>query len=274
LNENIITNDYQSQSFFYELLGYLSNEIKNYPYNLVITSIDTENIYDDLKMVESEQASDAIILLGTNFSSKEILLIKSIQPNIVVIDICISTLDCNFVTMDNYQGGYEAAKHLLELNHRKIGYTMAIPRIYNFDERKRGFFVLLEEHNIEVAFEHIVKLPAIDIQEYIEIFAPLKEGNSLPTAFFCENDYIAISLIKTFAKLNIRIPEDVSIIGFDDISEAKVISPELTTIRVYKYCIAREALRVINLILNNKKGSTSHTVINTSLVERASCGEI
>ncbi len=271
-NSDIVTDNYESMPFFNELLGYLTSEMKNYPFSLLITSVQTETLEEELNALEEEQTSDGILLLGTNLTAQQIERVKKIQPNIVVLDTCIPQMNCDFIAIDNYQGAYEAGLYLLQNGHTNIGYARAQTRIYNFKERERGLKKALDTHGVSIHENHCYEFPAMDIQTQVEKFSFLARKDHLPTAIFCDNDYIAISLIKTLNLLNIQVPKDISIIGFDNISEAKVVIPELTTIHVPKEEIAREALkRIIGKIQRPQTDIGFHAFIGTKLIERSSC---
>ncbi len=274
-NSDIVTDNYESMPFFNELLAYLTSEMKNYPFSLLITAVQTESLEEELKALEEEQNSEGILLLGTNLTTRQINRVKKIQPNIVVLDTCVPQLNCDFIAINNYQGAYEAGSYLLQNGHTKIGYARAQTRIYNFKERERGFMDALHRKAISISEKHYYEFPAMDIQTQTEKFAFLSAKEELPTAIFCDNDYIAISLIKTLNILGIQVPNDISVVGFDNISEAKVVIPELTTIHVPKEEIAREALvRIIEKIKHPLADIGLHTFISTKLIERSSCEKI
>lgn len=269
-NRDIITDNYQSLPFFNQLIGSLVEESIRYAYSLLLSTVDGASITDELAKLEKEQKSDAIILLGTNLSQSQILEVKKIQNKLLVIDTCYPQIDIDFITMNNYQGAYAAAQHILDNGHTSIGYAMSKSRFFNFNQRQRGFFDTLNKADITINDRFILEFPGMEIQEQSETFAYLKDTSDLPTVFFCENDYIAISLIKTLTNLGLSVPEDVSIIGFDDIPESRAISPELTTIHVPKKQIASSALKRVTEFLSTGLRVNSQLFINTELVERDS----
>ena len=107
------------------------------------------------------------------------------------------------------------------------------------------------------------------MKEQLESY--LRSGKQLPTAIFCECDYIAISAIKTLTELGFRVPEDISIIGFDNISEALIISPELTTIHVDKQKMAQMAVDLLISQLEREDDMKVKMAIDTKFMERLSC---
>ncbi|WP_099224538.1 LacI family DNA-binding transcriptional regulator [Listeria costaricensis] len=269
---DLITDQYQNLPFFSELLSYLSAEIAGYPYDLIISTFDAETILEELAEAEKEQPSAGIILLGTNLGAEEICRIQQEYPKIVILDTRYPQIPANFVSINNFLGGYTAADHLLKLSHKKIGYVMGLPRIKNFEERKNGFYARLNEAHLSIPDVHIFHLPAMQIKEEPAIKDALTQLTDLPSAIFCENDYMAISMIKMLQSLSIKVPEQVSILGFDNINESKVITPELTTVHVKKRDIAEQTLALLSKqIKGESMFETRHIQVNTSLIERGSC---
>lgn len=266
---NLITDQYQDLPFFSELISYLSSEINNYPYNLVISTFDEETLLMELNEAEKEQNSEGIILLGTNLTKNMIDLIQNNYSNLVILDTRHPDLNANFVSINNFLGGYQAADYLITSGHKKIGYANGIPRITNFIERKHGFLSRLQESSVTIPDEFIFELAAMELSEGHEVRKALESLKELPTAIFCENDYMAISLMKTLLNIGVRIPEQVSIIGFDNISESRVITPELTTIQVNKREMAIQTLGLLDNLINH--GAEAKQIqVNTTLIERES----
>ncbi|TLG73935.1 LacI family DNA-binding transcriptional regulator [Culicoidibacter larvae] len=271
-NNDIITDHYETLPFFNELIGYLTEDIKEYPFTLLISTINADDMQNELTELEIAQPSAGILLLGTNLSSNQVQIVKDIQPNLVVLDTCIRNMPVSFVSINNYFGGFEAARYLLSLGHTKIGYVMGQPRIYNFDYRQKGFNDALNEAGITIDKQHIYHLPAMQIGIYEQAKNQIQATTDLPTAIFCENDYMAISIIKILADIGISVPDDVSIIGFDNISEGNVVTPELTTIHVKKNLLSAMSLQQLSQQIETKHPNDSYQIlINTSLIERNSC---
>lgn len=96
------------------------------------------------------------------------------------------------------------------------------------------------------------------------------DGKPLPTAIFCESDYIAIGVMKSLAELGIRVPEDISVVGFDDIAEAVIVSPELTTVRVDKEKMVRSAVRLATSLGDSPFEGGMNISVATALIARRS----
>ena len=148
-------------------------------------------------------------------------------------DIPIVSLDTNdmanshAVGIDNYEGGYRATMHLLELGHKKILHVAGLIGSSEAESRRRGYEKAMAEH----------KRKAQVIQGDWSMDAGLKIGVDLNigvggyTAIFAANDYLALGLMKALRLRGIDVPGDISIIGFDDIPEASYLTPALTTMR-------------------------------------------
>ncbi|SDZ38422.1 DNA-binding transcriptional regulator, LacI/PurR family [Evansella caseinilytica] len=268
----IITEQYQSQSFFMELMNNIDQFITSKGYSLIISSVNVESLEQEIKNLEKIQRSSGILLLGTNLTDTQIRTISKLQPNLVVLDTCYETLDINFVVMNNVYGGYQAGEHLIHLGHQTIGYVESTSRMYNFDMRKKGFQQAMAENNLTIHPEHRFRISPTDVtvQEGFKQ-AILNLEDNLPTALFCECDYMAISVIKSLSELKINVPEDVSVIGFDNIDEAKIISPELTTIHVKKDKIAALAVEKLLEEIENTESDKMKILVDTELTTRKSC---
>jgi LacI family transcriptional regulator len=274
-NSGILTNEYEKQTFFSELLHYVEDQCRNSGYSLLFTSVNMENFFQEVEKLEKDQESSGLILLGTNLTQQQIHFIAEQQPNFVVLDTCFENLSIDFVAINNVLGAYQAGEYLLQLGHRNIGYAQSVSRMYNFDMRQKGFTTALQEQEVQIAENHIFNFPPANVsslEEFKQHITKLK--NNLPTAIFCECDYIAISVIKSLTELGIRVPHDISVIGFDNISEARIITPELTTIHVEKDQLASIAVKKLIQLIEDPSVIRTKTFLDTKLVERQSCRAI
>lgn len=268
-SENMI-----SSSFFMELIQGLEKKFSVLGFTLMFSSIDPSNFLEQIKKIEEEHTSIGVVLLGTSLGKEEIQIASQYIHNLVVLDTFFDFMNVNFVVMNNEKGGYDACSYLVNLGHQNIGYVQSPNRIGNFNFRKRGFIRALEENNLNIPKKNFftvrneINFAEKDFKEIIT-----NRFSSLPSALFCENDYIAIGVIKALRKIGKKIPDDISVIGFDNVTESIIISPELTTIDVKKSEMgALAAQRMYDII--NTFGNSSiiiNSIMNTSLIERKSC---
>jgi LacI family transcriptional regulator len=277
-NSGIVLEEYYQQPFFRELLHYIEERCRSHGYSLLYTSADMGSVQENLRTISGEKRSEGIILLGTNLDKA---LLEQVAAQwkgpLVVLDTCFETLPIPFVHINNILGGYQAGSHLCGLGHRHIGYIASDIRIRNFDDRRSGFMQALQENGVELAAENAFSVaPTIlSSQESLkkQLSAYLEKGHAMPTAFFCECDYIAISAIKSLTELGYRVPADISVVGFDNISEARIITPELTTIHVEKERMAQLSVDMIMDIIQSDSAVTAKILVDTHLVERMSTAE-
>ncbi|MBD2867009.1 LacI family DNA-binding transcriptional regulator [Paenibacillus arenilitoris] len=274
-NSGIVLEQYYQQPFFRELIHHIEERCRYYGYSLMFASVEPDRFAEQLKMLSEEKRSDGIILLGTNLSREQMSAIAGeVNLPLVVLDNCYETLPLHFVSINNRLGAYQAGIHLCDSGHRSIGYLASNVRIKNFDDRRIGFETALRDRGLDPGNVRVFSVaPTIlSSQESLtrQLTAYMEDKMPLPTAFFCECDYIAISAVKTLQELGLRVPEDLSVVGFDDISEARIVSPELTTVQVAKERMAHQAVDLVIQSVTSSETVTSKVMIDTLLVQRKS----
>lgn len=274
-NSGIVSDLYYQQPFFRELIHHIEERCRAKGYSLMFSTIDYDRFEHDVSIFPNEKDSVGVILLGTNLTRTQIETIAIRFPQLVVLDTCYDTLPVSFVEINNVMGAYHAGRYLCEAGHRSIGYLASDVRIHNFEERKKGFLSALQECGIHqgVEIEFCASPTIINSQNglKVQIEDYLREGHTLPSAIFCECDYLAISAMKTLAELGYHVPQDVSVVGFDNITESMVVSPELTTIHVEKERLAQFAVETLTNRLGQRLDSCIKIKIDTQLVKRSTC---
>ncbi|WP_019535125.1 substrate-binding domain-containing protein [Paenibacillus ginsengihumi] len=274
-NSGIVLEQYYDQPFFRELIPFIEERCRARGFSLLFSSLDGDAPVEGLAASIEGTGSDGVILLGTNLSKSQVADIAGrLGCPLVVLDTCFDTLPVHFIEINNRMGAYQAGVHLCELGHTRIGYIQSNVRIHNFAERQRGFAEALQERGLAVADKHTLSVAPTILSSQEELKQQLQSliaaGEPLPTAFFCECDYIAISAMKTLSELGWRIPEDISVIGFDNISESRIVSPELTTVHVAKKQIAYHAVDLLMQELEAEDQDKVKIKVDTHFVERSS----
>lgn len=262
-----------SSSFFSELIHSIEKECYKNAFTLSYSTLPLEDFEENLQKLCESTTFDATILLGTSLTARQVAFAASKLPKLVVLDTIYEHLDINFITMNNSMGGYKACSYLISLGHSNIGYIQSDERCVNINLRKEGFLAALAQNGLTISgsnYFHTNNQMELAQETLRDQFAAKKKN--LPTALFCESDYIAIGAIKALKDCDIKVPEDVSVIGFDDVPEGFVIQPELTTIRVEKATIGSLAVRRLIEILKSRKDLPANKqIIDTYLVLRNSC---
>jgi DNA-binding LacI/PurR family transcriptional regulator len=175
------------------------------------------------------------------------------------------------VDVDNKAGGYQAVTHLIGLGHRRIGFISNAPLSYSgARDRFAGYKQALTEHDIPLEGSLVCTaafLPETG-QAAMEELLALSEQ---PTAVFVASDVVAIGALSAIQNSGLRVPEDMAVVGFDDIFLAAHTRPPLTTIRVPAYGLGWTAAEILLALIEGEEGVASVT-LETDLVIRDSCG--
>lgn len=211
-----------------------------------------------------------VILLGTELPSSDYKLLEEIPLPSVVVDNEMPGCHCSSVVMDNDAGVRDALEYLFSLGHREIAYFSSSLPIQNFADRSRAFFKAVQELGMTCLPEHHFKLLPSMMGACGSMDSLLKKGASLPSCAFADNDTIAIGAMKSLQKHGIRIPEDISVIGFDDIQYAAIHSPSLSTIRIPREVLGTIALEHLQLSIANPQINGVKSRISGTLIPRRS----
>jgi DNA-binding LacI/PurR family transcriptional regulator len=278
IDSTFMLEQYNKQPFFMELIHYIEEQSRLRGYSLLFSTIDISQFDRDIRVLQKESEHTGIILLGTNLNKKQIEAVLAIQKNLVVLDNLVDELEVDFVVMNNIMGAYQACSYMVKQGHKHIGYVQSDFRMHNFESRKKGFEKAQNDLGFQLEEEDIFVLsPSIlSAQEQFQkqIKERIKNKKALPTALFCENDYLAISVIKSLNELGLRVPEDISVVGFDNISESVIITPELTTVHVEKEMMATQAVEQVIRLINNTGNVRLKTIVDTRLTIRKSCKKV
>lgn len=188
----------------------------------------------------------------------------------MVINNIVSDLDVNYIGIDNEAGGEIAADYLVSLGHKRIATVTGNLQTQAGGFRLKGFQAMLEKKNIPLPKEYIVQ------GDYSRRSARVAAENLLdltnrPTAIFAASDDMALEIMATVLEKGLKVPNDISIVGFDD-NPASLYGPiALTTIRQPLFRVAEDSVRHLNNIIIGKKTSCVKVVIKPELVVRDSC---
>jgi LacI family transcriptional regulator len=185
----------------------------------------------------------------------------------VILDNAFNEINIDSITINNVQGASEAVRYLKRMGHKKIGHLRSSVGINNFYERRDGFLKGLGPHH-----ENIQTLSVSSTSEgaYQDMKQHLEHTKDIPSAFFADNDIIAISCIRALHEADYQIPDQVSVIGFDDIPASAVIDPPLSTMRVPKKSMG---IIAVERLIRKGEDEISETIrieVNTELIIRSS----
>ncbi len=229
------------------------------------------------------QENHARILYGHNFDgyvlcTREVAdcVVPAIQTRskpVVLIGHDPAFPDIHSVDVDNVHGAWKATRHLIDLGHRRIATILGTQQAQESQDRMQGYLQAHREADIPVYPAHIV-YGDFSQQSGYELMVQLLQQDPRPTAVFCANDAMATGAILAITKAGLSVPEDVAVVGYDDLPMAQYICPPLTTIHQPVYRIGREAAAILIDLIEEKEpdGGVVHRHLPTELVVRESCG--
>ncbi|MEG0750644.1 MAG: LacI family DNA-binding transcriptional regulator [Oscillospiraceae bacterium] len=257
-------------SFFAELINSIQGRCAALGYNLVYTTLDFDDFVSDIWRQELSQPCDGILLIGTYLDESEIAAVSTLNTRLVVVDHSTLFEPVNTVVMNNFMGSYVAAKHLISLGHRNIGYLRSVTRISNLEERSRGFFKAASDFSLAFDENNIFSVNSYLSHSVDNLCDLLKGRGQLPDAFFCENDYNAICLVSALTRLGYAIPHDISVIGFDNVPETRMMNPRLTTVAVDRNAIGVTAVNRLHQMITKEDNISLSILVDVKLIERDS----
>ncbi|MFQ5855632.1 MAG: GntR family transcriptional regulator [Anaerolineae bacterium] len=203
---------------------------------------------------------------------------------LVMIDRTLKGLVCDYVTSDNYAGAYAATKHLVELGHRRIVFlSRPILQLLPIAERLRGYRQALHDAGLtplepwlvgtadqEMGTGYVLRTYSDANSQDIEEIARYLENPQRPTAIFAMNDLMAIQALKAASRVGLRVPQDLSLVGFDDIDLATYLGVPLTTVPQDTFALGRRAAELLIERIEGYNGPPRREVLPTRLKIRAS----
>jgi len=260
--------------FFSNLVRGVQDVCEKHGYSVLVVNSDDSQEKEGryLKLLYSRRVDGVILTVAgyreEEFSEEELSLLK--KMNIVLIDREINGMTTPIVKVNNFAGAYSAVKYLLNMGHKKILYLAGIKGTKTNQEREKGYQAALKKAHINWKKELVADF-RLDTayQKTIYHWPQLKNLDELPTAIFAANDLMAIGALKAFSQLKVRVPEEMSIMGFDNIPFSDCTYPPLTTIAQPTYLMGQKAVETLIKLINKKKIKKS-IELETELIERDS----
>lgn len=268
----MLSNHIRNSVGFFSFIQYgIESEAKRNNLNTILYYFDDNKEFIPPVCIKDGIVS-GIVTLGP-ISRKTVTSILDLNLPVVIIDDFFDDIKASYILTDNLAGGFLATEYLIKSGHREIGFLGNIFAAPSFCDRYVGYLKAMSLYRIPVnnSYSILDKNMAFIFDECPDkAIEEVKKIPKLPTAFFCCNDSEAIHLYKIFSSMGVSIPEDVSIIGFDDIESSKDISPELTTMHIYKEAMGERAVKKLIDRINGEKLMEEKILLPTVLVERQS----
>lgn len=257
--------------FFAELIEGVSSQTLARGYTPhILYFYPNQNIEEQLDAIQNTN-SQGIILLATEMNQDDIHLFASLRQPIVLLDSYVENGAYDCIVINNEQGAYIATKHLIAMGHKDIGYLHSSIEINNFNERLSGYLQAVRSSpDTQSNAEKIICVESTYEGAYRDMSKYIHSGAHIPKALFADNDIIAASCVRAMQDSHYKIPEDVSIVGFDNMPICELVRPTLTTVHVPKQRLGILAVdRLLHIIAETSK-ETLKISLSTELVQRDS----
>jgi LacI family transcriptional regulator len=263
-------------NYFAPFVDAVIDEANTRDYYVLSHTIYKEEDYSKIQNTFAQKRIDGAIIIGTEDNTVAASNLLNCEHPIVLVDYDFKEIvgkqhsKTNITVINNadYEGTEEAVKHLIKLGHKDIGIIAGRTNTYSGKSRLEAFNAIMEKSGLQVKEEFVLKGEFIKATTYKEVRKLVKAGK-LPTAFFSCNDDMALVAMEVFQEEGIRVPEDISIIGFDDVPIASRIRPALTTVTVPVYDMAaKSVVSIISAIEQGDKGTIKSYIMPTKLSVR------
>lgn len=254
-----------SSSFFHETIIGVNNVLGN-KYNLLVQGIDD---YSDYLSLDNSRFDGIIIM--SQMDSDNAFIYKVIEKSIPLV---ILNRESNIDSVVNIlaaekEGAYSALKYLVEKGHKDIAILEGKEGFISTVNRKDGYLQALIENKIEIKQEYMVG-GNYDIESGYQGMKKLLSLPDIPTAVFCSNDNMAVGAMKAIHESGLKVPEDISIIGFDNSEFCKYVTPALTTVKKPIKEMSTEGAGKLMDMLEGREVKGERIYISTELVIRES----
>lgn len=228
---------------------------------------DTQNKEaDDYFTYLYQKKVDGMILLTSKIDLENL---KNLYDHFPIVLACegVESVDIPTVSINNMKSAEEITQYLIDLGHKNIIHVAGPLDGILGKNRLQGFKNTMKKNSLEINNDFIIE-GDFSLNSGYKIGEKLLNKKSSPSAIFAANDEMAIGIIKVFKKHGVKVPEDVSIIGFDNIKASEIVEPELTTFSQPTYKIGEKAMGLLLALMISKNEKIDSIFLNGSILER------
>jgi DNA-binding LacI/PurR family transcriptional regulator len=259
-----------SNPFYVDVLSGIEDFMLSHNYLMIMCNFSQdeqkEQLYLDALVGESV---DGLIVAPAHERDEKIMALEKDNIPFVCIDRGLKDGNADLVLVDNDKGAYEAVRFLLESGYKDIAYVSGQPKIPTSRQREQGYRKALEEYHVDFR-EELVKYGDSTMKSGMLFTHELLTQKIKPDALFTGNNLITLGALQTIAELGLKIPEDIAIIGFDDMPWSATLNPPLTAVRQPAYEIGRRAAELLYQRICEPGRPNVKIVLETELMIRKS----
>lgn len=257
--------------YFARILAAIEERSYERGYNVIIGNVSNPQREEEYLAVMLSKQIDGMLLISTGNFAHSIDRLKDVDIPVVLVDRPPQRDDIDVVMADNHDGGKTATQYLLDLGHRDIACITGPAHLITSTARRDGYIQALHEANIEPLPHWIVSGDFDHESGYRAALQILQQQDQRPTAIFASNDMMAIGAMRAVNELGLTIPDDISLIGFDNISLSAYTLPPLTTIEQPVDAMGAEAVEKLLYRIDHPDKNYQRDTLPVQLITRQSC---
>jgi LacI family transcriptional regulator len=260
--------------FFSAVARGMSNVLEESGHTLLLANSD-EDVDRERVAIEALRARqvDSLVVVPSSAAASPQLRAAAADAPLVLLDRTIRGLGVDSVTVDNRGGARRAVEHLLGHGHRRIALVSDEPNISTSAERLAGYREALAAAGI-AADDHLISLGGSTPEEGYRASRRVLEASKRPTALFTANNFMTLGAMRALHDLGLRMPRDVSLVGFDDLEWTTLVDPPLTVVSQPATELGEAAARLVLARLQGVDGRPRRIRLETKLIIRASCASV
>jgi DNA-binding LacI/PurR family transcriptional regulator len=257
-----------SHHFIFDIIRGVHDQAALMGYD-VILSATSPHKQQEISYMElcTRRQLDGVLLMGVRTDDRYLQEVLDASVPCMLIDVPLVSKTCGHVMVDNVRGARMAVQHLVDLGHRRIGMINGHQQAYVSFDRLKGYRQALEENGLTFDPDQVFD-GNFEEDSGIEGVSRLLSRFPDMTALFCASDMMAVGAIRALHQWGKRVPDDVAVVGYDDIDLVRYIQPPLTTIHQPRYQMGTKASELLIHLLSGGKGET--VVLEPQLIVRES----
>lgn len=258
--------------FYSDLSFYIQKALNENGYMVMVfnTEYEEKKEIEFINLTERFNFAGLILISAQSSDLKDVL--KVIKVPVVLVNRTFDDFDGDAVFLDNFQGGYMAAMHLMELGHKRIGFVAGHVSSSSVRQRLNGYLQVLKNYYLPQSDDDI-RMGDLKMETGYNIAQEIiKDIKNQPSAFILANDITALGFMQCCKENNVKIPEMISIVSFDDIIYASLKDIELTTVSQHVKEMGEQAARLMLKKLDDPSSKSEITILEPSLVVRKTTG--
>lgn len=257
-------------TFYWELTANISNKLSAMNVYTVYECIDSESERKGLlPRIVTDGKADGIIVIG-QVKRRYIEGLSRIKLPMIFVDFYDNRFPVDSVNSDSYHGGYILTDYLVEMGHRKIGFFGNFNVTSSINDRFLGYIKCIMENNLEYRREWTLD----DRDENGILFTKINFPEEMPTAFVCNCDETAFRVISSLKSKGIRVPDDISVVGYDNYTVSNICIPSITTVEVDIGKMAEASVDIMVKKIADPGYTVGRTIISGKLIVKNSVLDI